>query len=149
MYLKSLFFTAIFSLLSIVTSFSQTITGSGGSVPWLVLTEEYPSSPFNDTTKVQIYYDGSSYNGYATSLQYKIAYDGNALTNIDTIDSDLSSDWIITFNDSTDNDEVLVSVVYTGGDVTTDSLQNGRIMTLKFINVNNQLLYSNEQNLSS
>jgi len=52
---------------------AQTTTGSGGSVPWLVLTEEYPSSPFNDTTKVQIYYDGSSYNGYATSLiHYKM-----------------------------------------------------------------------------
>lgn len=128
---------------------AQTTTGSGGSVPWLVLTEEYPSSPFNDTTKVQIYYDGSSYNGYATSLQYKIAYDGNALTNIDTIDSDLSSDWFITFNDDTDADQVLVSVVYTGSDVTTDSISDGRIMTLKFMNVHNQLLYSNEQNLSA
>ena len=65
-------------LLTFLCSFSVSAqtSGNGGSSPWVVLTSQYPTSPFNDTTEVDVYFDGSSYSGYVTSLQFKVDYDG-------------------------------------------------------------------------
>jgi len=137
-------------LLTIVTPFvakAQT-SGNGGSVPWVVLTDEYDTSPFNDTTNVDIYYDGSSYSGYVTSLQFKVAYDTEAFDSLYTVTSNLSSDYVLSYNEDTDNDEVLLSVVYMGSSTTT-TIPDGSILTLKFDNVPTKLLYSNEQNLTA
>ena len=128
-------------------AFAQT-TGNGQSKPWVVLTDEYDTSPFNDTTKVNIYFDGSAYTGYVTSAQFKVNYDGDAFTKVFEAENLLGSDYAISFNDDTTNDEVLVSVVYLGSSTTT-SLPDTAIVKLRFENVHNELLYNNESNLSA
>ena len=128
-------------------AFAQT-SGNGQSKPWVVLTDEYDTSPFNDTTKVNIYFDGSAYTGYVTSAQFKVTYDGDAFTKVFEVENLLGSDYAISFNDDTTNDEVLVSVVYLGSSTTT-SLPDTAIVKLRFENVHNELLYNNESNLSA
>jgi hypothetical protein len=139
-------FTLFFLLISPIL-YGQT-TGNGGSSPWLVLTNEYDTSPFNDTTDVEIYFDGSSYNGYVTSLQFKIAYDGVTFDSLYTIKSNLSNDYIMSYNEDQDNDEVLVSLVYMGASKVT-SFPDTAIVTLKMSNIAVKLLYSNEQNITA
>lgn len=129
-------------------TYAQSTSGNGGSSPWVVLTEEYDTSPFNDTTKVDIYFDGSSYSGYVTSVQFKVAYDGDTFDSLYTITSNLSSDYVMSYNEDQTNDEVLISIVYTGNSSTT-SISDGSIVTLKFDNVPTKLLYSNEQNITA
>ena len=92
-------------LLCSFSAFAQT-SGNGGSSPWVVLTNEYPTSPFNDTTEVPIYFDGSSYSGYVTSLQFKVDYDGVTFDSLFTITNNLSSDYVLTYNEDLTNDEV-------------------------------------------
>src|SRR6056300_54233 len=139
-------FTLFLLVLSPLLVYSQT-TGNGGSSPWLVLTNEYDTSPFNDTTDVEIYFDGSSYNGYVTSAQFKVAYDGDTFDSLYTIQSNLSNDYIMSYNEDQVNDEVLVSLVYTGNSKVT-SFPDTAIVTLKMSNVVVKLLYSNEQNIT-
>ena len=137
----------LLQILIVPTVFSQT-TGNGGSSPWLVLTNEYDTSPFNDTTNVEIYFDGSSYNGYVTSLQFKVAYDGITFDSLYTIKSNLSNDYIMSFNEDKDNNEVLISLVYMGASKVT-SFPDTAIVTLKMSNIAVKLLYSNEQNITA
>lgn len=144
--MKKLFLTLLFLVFPLVSQ-AQT-EGNGGSVPWVVLTDEYDTSPFNDTTMVDIYYDGSSYTGYVTSLQFKIAYDSEAFDSLYEIESNLSSAYVLSYNDDTTNDEILISLVYTGNSTTT-TIPDGSILTLKFDNVATKLLYSNEQNITA
>jgi len=67
------FLTLILLLTLSIPVFGQgQYAGNGGSDPWVVLQNEYPTSPFNDTTEVNIWFDGSSYSGYVTSLQFKV-----------------------------------------------------------------------------
>lgn len=146
-FLKKLFLTTLF-LLTPLTFLNAQTSGNGGSSPWLVLTNEYNTSPFNDTTDVKIYFDGTSYSGYVTSVQFKIAYDGNAFDSLYTIADNLSSDYTMSYNEDKTNDEVLISIVYTGNSSTT-SFPNSHIVTLKFDNIATALLYSNEQNLTA
>lgn len=144
--MKKLFLLFLLSVTPFVAT-AQT-GGNGGSVPWVVLTDEYDTSPFNDTTNVDIYYDGSSYTGYVTSLQFKVAYDSEAFDSLYTVESNLSSDYVLSYNEDTTNDEVLISIVYMGNSTTT-TISDGSIITLKFDNVPVKLLYSNEQNLTA
>ena len=139
----------LFFLLALVPlgAFAQT-SGNGQSKPWVVLTDEYDTSPFNDTTKVEIYFDGSAYTGYVTSVQFKINYDGDAFTKVYEVENLIGANYTISFNDDTVNDQVLVSMVYTGASTTT-SFPNSAIVRLRFQNVHNQLLYNNEANLSA
>ena len=146
-FLRKLFLATLF-LLSPLTILNAQTSGNGGSSPWLVLTNEYNTSPFNDTTDVKIYFDGTSYSGYVTSVQFKIAYDGNAFDSLYTITDNLSSDYTMSYNEDKTNDEVLISIVYTGNSSTT-SFPNSHIVTLKFDNIATALLYSNEQNLTA
>ena len=146
-FLRKLFLATLF-LLSPLTFLNAQTSGNGGSSPWLVLTNEYNTSPFNDTTDVKIYFDGTSYSGYVTSVQFKIAYDGNAFDSLYTITDNLSSDYTMSYNEDKTNDEVLISIVYTGNSSTT-SFPNSHIVTLKFDNIATALLYSNEQNLTA
>jgi len=146
-FLKKLFLSTLF-LLTPLTFLNAQTSGNGGSSPWLVLTDEYNTSPFNDTTDVKIYFDGTSYSGYVTSVQFKIAYDGNAFDSLYTITDNLSSDYTMSYNEDKTNDEVLISIVYTGSSSTT-SFPNSHIVTLKFDNIATALLYSNEQNLTA
>lgn len=127
---------------------AQSTSGNGGSTPWVVLTEEYDTSPFNDTTNVDVYFDGSSYTGYVTSVQFKVAYDGVTFDSLYTIKSNLSSDYVMSYNEDQDNDEVLISIVYIGSSTTT-TIPDGSIVTLKLDNVPVKLLYSNEQNITA
>lgn len=142
-------FLNIFSLILLCSfsAFAQT-SGNGGSSPWVVLTSQYPTSPFNDTTEVQVYFDGSSYSGYVTSLQFKVDYDGDTFDSLHSIQNNLSSDYVLTYNENTSNDEVLISLVYTGSSTTT-SFPDTAIVTLKFDHVPVKLLYSNEQNITA
>lgn len=127
---------------------AQSTSGNGGSTPWVVLTEEYDTSPFNDTTNVDVYFDGSSYTGYVTSVQFKVAYDGVTFDSLYTIKSNLSNDYVMSYNEDQDNDEVLISIVYIGSSTTT-TIPGGSIVTLKLDNVPVKLLYSNEQNITA
>lgn len=127
---------------------AQSTSGNGGSTPWVVLTEEYDTSPFNDTTNVDVYFDGSSYTGYVTSVQFKVAYDGVTFDSLYTIKSNLSNDYVMSYNEDQDNDEVLISIVYIGSSTTT-TIPDGSIVTLKLDNVPVKLLYSNEQNITA
>jgi hypothetical protein len=54
----------------------------------------------------------------------------------------------MSYNEDKTNDEVLISIVYTGNSSTT-SFPNSHIVTLKFDNIATALLYSNEQNLTA
>jgi hypothetical protein len=141
-------FLNIFSLILLCSfsAFAQT-SGNGGSSPWVVLTSQYPTSPFNDTTEVQVYFDGSSYSGYVTSLQFKVDYDGVTFDSLYSIQNNLSSDYVLTYNEDVSNDEVLISIVYTGSSTTT-SFPDTAIVTLKFDHVPVKLLYSNQQNIT-
>ena len=142
------YFLALLLVVAPLFSFAQT-SGNGGSIPWLVLTDEYDTSPFNDTTLVDIYFDGSSYSaGYVTAVQFKVAYDGTAFDSLYTIESNLSSDYVMTYNENTTANNVLISIVYTGGSTTT-TIPDGSIVTLKFDNIPVKLIYSNEQNLTA
>lgn len=142
------YFLSLLLVVAPLFSFAQT-SGNGGSVPWIVLTDEYDTSPFNDTTLVDVYFDGSSYTaGHVTALQFKIAYDGTAFDSLYTIKSNLSSNYVMTYNEDTANNSVLISIVYTGSSTTT-SIPDGSIVTLKFDNIPVKLLYSNEQNLTA
>lgn len=127
---------------------AQSTSGNGGSTPWVVLTEEYDTSPFNDTTNVDVYFDGSSYTGYVTSVQFKVAYDGVTFDSLYTIKSNLSNDYVMSYNEDQDNDEVLISIVYIGSSTTT-TIPDGSIVTLKLDNIPVKLLYSNEQNITA
>jgi len=142
---KKFLFLVLLLTLGPLGAYAQT-TGNGQSKPWVVLTNEYDTSPFNDTTKVEVYFDGSAYSGYVTSAQFKLNYDGNAFTKVYEVENLLGSDYAISFNDDTVNDEVLVSVVYLGSS-TTVTLPDTSIVRLRFENVHDQLLYSNESNL--
>ena len=146
-FLRKLFLATLF-VLTPFTFINAQLSGNGGSSPWLVLATDYDTSPFNDTTNVPIYFDGSSYSGYVTSVQFKIAYDGNAFDSLYTITDNLSSDYTMSYNEDKSNDEVLISIVYTGSSSTT-SFPDTSIVTLKFDNIPNALLYSNEQNLTA
>ena len=142
-------FLNIFSLILLCTfsAFAQT-SGNGGSSPWVVLTDDYPTSPFNDTTEVPVYYDGSNYSGKVTSLQFKVDYDGVTFDSLYTITSNLSNDYVLTYNEDLSNDEVLISIVYSGSSTTT-TFPDTAIVTLKFDHVSVKLLYSNEQNITA
>ena len=143
------FLTLILLLTLSIPVFGQgQYAGNGGSDPWVVLQNEYPTSPFNDTTEVNIWFDGSSYSGYVTSLQFKVDYDGITFDSLHTITSHLSSDYVMSFNEDQDNDEVLISLVYTGTSKTV-SFPDTAIVTLKFDHVPVKLLYSNEQNITA
>ena len=142
------FLNLLFLLTIAIPVFGQgQYAGNGGSDPWVVLQDEYPTSPFNDTTNVNVWFDGSTYNGYVTSLQFKVDYDGVTFDSLYTITSNLSSDYVMSFNEDQDNDEVLVSLVYTGTSKTV-SFPDTAIITLKLDNVPVKLLYSNEQNVT-
>jgi len=142
-------FLNIFSLILLCSfsAFAQT-SGNGGSSPWVVLTDDYPTSPFNDTTEIPVYYDGSNYSGKVTSLQFKIDYDGVTFDSLYTITSNLSNDYVLTYNEDLSNDEVLISIVYSGSSTTT-TFPDTAIVTLKFDHVPVKLLYSNEQNITA
>jgi hypothetical protein len=144
---KTLMFLA-FMLGTFTSIQAQSTSGNGGSTPWVVLTEEYDTSPFNDTTNVDVYFDGSSYTGYVTSVQFKVAYDGVTFDSLYTIKSNLSNDYVMSYNEDQDNDEVLISIVYIGSSTTT-TIPDGSIVTLKLDNVPVKLLYSNEQNITA
>jgi hypothetical protein len=58
---------AILLLGSFSTTLAQT-TGNGAGKAWVVLDSQYNTSPFNDTTKVDVYFDGSDYIGHITSF---------------------------------------------------------------------------------
>lgn len=137
-----------FMLGTFISIQAQSTSGNGGSTPWVVLTEEYDTSPFNDTTNVDVYFDGSSYTGYVTSVQFKVAYDGVTFDSLYTIKSNLSNDYVMSYNEDQDNDEVLISIVYIGSSTTT-TIPGGSIVTLKLDNVPVKLLYSNEQNITA
>lgn len=140
-------FTAIFMFLTWSVGIGQT-SGNGGSVPWVVLDSEYNTSPFNDTTEVDIWFDGSSYNGKVTSVQFKIAYDGATFDSLYTITSNLSSNYNLSYNENKTSNEVLISIVYTGGSP-VPTIPDQSIVTLKFDHIPVKLLYSNEQNITN
>jgi len=144
--MKILFKLFTFFLLS--TSVLAQTSGNGGSTPWVVLTNQYQTSPFNDTTKVPVYYDGSNYSGNVTSLQFKIDYDGVTFDSLFSITSKLSSDYTLSYNEDKTNDEVLISIVYTGSSTST-SFPDTSIIVLNFDHVPVKLLYSNEQNITA
>ena len=145
--MKKLLFLVLLLTLGPLGAFAQT-TGNGQSKPWVVLTNEYDTSPFNDTTKVEVYFDGSAYTGYVTSVQFEVTYDGNAFAKVYEVENLLGSDYAISFNDDTVNDQVLVSVVYLGSSTIT-SLPDDAIVRLRFENVHEELVYNNEANLAA
>lgn len=130
-----------------IISLAQT-TGNGQGKAWVVLTSNYNTSPFNPTTDVDVFFDGSDYNGHITSVQFRIGYDGNAFTAVDSIVNLLGNQYIINYNDDTDNNSVLVSIVYIGSS-STQSIPDGAIITIKFTNIPPALIYTQEQNRSS
>lgn len=134
-------------LLLPILSLGQTI-GNGQGKAWVVLTSDYNTSPFNSTTDVDIFFDGSDYNGNITSVQFRIGYDGNAFTEVDSIVNLLGNQYVINYNDDTDNNRVLVSIVYIGSS-STQTIQDGAIATIKFTNIPPALIYTQEQNRSS
>ena len=146
MKLFKLFFLLLLSAGWVSNTTAQT-NGNGGSIPWVVLTNEYDTSPFNDTTKVDVYFDASDYDGVVTSLQFKVSYDGTAFDKVYEVVHNLSNDYIISYNDNTTKNEVLISLVYVGSD-TEVSIPDTAITTIKLDNIPNALLYSNQQNLN-
>ena len=138
--------SALFALLPINTSLAQH-TGNGGSIPWIVLDSKYDTSPFNDTTKVDVWFDGSSYTGAVTSVQFKVKYDGATFTKVyDVVNNLDTSKWTISFNDNTSLDEVLISLVYTS--TNPPSIADTSFVTIKLQNVHNKLIYNNQQNIT-
>ena len=145
--MKSFLFTLVAFLLLPLGAYGQ-FAGNGGSTPWVVLADDYDTSPFNDTTDVDIWFDGSSYSGYVTSLQFKVDYDGDAFTGLHSVVSNLSSAYVMSYNEDTTNDEILFSIVYTGSSKTT-SFPDTAIVTLKMDHVPAKLVYSNEENITA
>ena len=145
--MKSFLFTLVAFLLLPLGAYGQ-FAGNGGSTPWVVLADDYDTSPFNDTTDVDIWFDGSSYSGYVTSLQFKVDYDGVAFTGLHSVVSNLSSAYVMSYNEDTTNDEILFSIVYTGSSKTT-SFPDTAIVTLKMDHVPAKLVYSNEENITA
>lgn len=146
-FLKKIILTTLFVVSPILFINAQT-SGNGGSIPWVVLTNEYDTSPFNDTTLVDVYFDGSDYSGNVTSVQFKVGYDGNAFDSVYKVVHNLSNDYLISYNDNQSSNEVLISLVYTGSSSNT-SIPDTAFVTIKLDNIPNSLLYSNEQNLQS
>lgn len=134
-------------LLFPIISLAQ-ITGNGQGKAWVVLTSNYNTSPFNSTTDLNVFFDGADYNGHITSVQFKIGYDGNAFTAVDSIVNLLGNQYVLSYNDDTDNNNVLISIVYTGSS-STQTIPDGAIVTLKFTNIPPALIYTQEQNRSS
>lgn len=134
-------------LLLPIISLAQT-TGNGQGKAWVVLTSNYNTSPFNPTTDVNVFFDGDDYNGHITSVQFRIGYDGNAFTAVDSIVNLLGNQYIINYNDDTDNNNVLVSIVYIGSS-STQTIPDGAIVTIKLTNIPPALIYTQEQNRSS
>jgi hypothetical protein len=122
--------------------------GNGQGKPWVVLTSQYNTSPFNTTTDVDVYFDGSDYSANVTSIQFRIGYDGTAFTSVNTVVNLLGSSYVINFNDDIDANTVLVSVVYTGSS-STQTIPDGAFVTIKFNNTPAALLYNQEQNRSA
>ena len=145
--MKSFLFTLVAFLLLPLGAYGQ-FAGNGGSTPWVVLADDYDTSPFNDTTDVDIWFDGSSYSGYVTSLQFKIDYDGDTFDSLYTVQSNLPSSYIMSYNEDKSNDEVLFSIVYTGSSTTT-SFPDTAIITLKMDHIPAKLVYSNEENITA
>jgi len=146
-FLKKIILTTLFVVSPILFINAQT-SGNGGSIPWVVLTNEYDTSPFNDTTLVDVYFDGSDYSGTVTSVQFKVGYDGNAFDSVYKVVHNLSNDYLLSYNDNQSSNEVLISLVYTGSSSNT-SIPDTAFVTIKLDNIPNSLLYSNEQNLQS
>ena len=144
--MKKFILLAILILGSFSAAVSQT-TGNGAGKAWVVLDSQYNTSPFNDTTKVDVYFDGSDYVGYITSVQFRIGYDGNAFSNVYDVQNKLGPNYIVSFNDNTISDQVLVSIVYVGQSAIT-SFPQGSMVTIRFRNIHPYLLYSNEQNIT-
>lgn len=144
--LKFIFLLII--LISGTTKVFGQITGNGQGKAWVILTSEYNTSPFNQTTDVNIYFDGSDYNGNITSVQFRIGYDGDAFTEVSSIENLLGSEYIINYNDDTAGNTVLVSIVYSGSS-STQTISDGAIITIKYTNIPESLIYSQEQNRSS
>lgn len=134
-------------LLFPIISLAQ-ITGNGQGKAWVVLTSNYNTSPFNSTTDLNVFFDGADYNGHITSVQFKIGYDGNAFTAVDSIVNLLGNQYVLNYNDDADNNNVLISIVYTGSS-STQTMPDGAIVTLKFTNIPPALIYTQEQNRSS
>ena len=123
-------------------------TGNGGSIAWVVLDSTYHTSPFNDTTKVDIWFDGSAYSGNVTSVQFKVKYDGLAFESVYEVSNNLDTNsWTLSYNDDTDANTVLISFVNTAGQSTT--IPDTNFVTIKLKNIHNKLLYSNEQNITN
>lgn len=121
-------------------------TGNGGSIAWVVLDSAYHASPFNDTTKVDVWFDGSAYSGNVTSVQFKVAYDGDTFDNVYEVTNNLdTNNWTLSYNDDVTVNTVLVSFVNTAGQNTT--IPDTNFVTIKLKNIHNKLLYTNEQNI--
>jgi hypothetical protein len=122
--------------------------GNGQGKPWVVLTSQYNTSPFNTTTDVDVYFDGSDYDANVTSIQFRIGYDGAAFVNVNSIVNLLGNEYTLSFNDNTDANTVLVSILYIGSS-STQTIPNGAFVTIKFNNIPAALLYNQEQNRSA
>jgi hypothetical protein len=144
--LKKFILLAILILGSFSTTLAQT-TGNGAGKAWVVLDSQYNTSPFNDTTKVDVYFDGSDYIGHITSVQFRIGYDGNAFVGVNDVQNRLGANYIVSYNDNTTANQVLISIVYTGQSATA-SFSQGSMVTIRFQNIHPYLLYSNEQNIT-
>jgi len=129
-----------------MSTLAQT-NGNGAGKAWIVLDSKYNTSPFNDTTKVDVYFDGADYIGYVTSVQFRIGYDGNAFTKVYDVVNKLGPSYVVSFNDNTTNDQLLISIVYTGQSSIT-TIPQGSMVTVRFQNIHNYLLYNNEQNIT-
>jgi len=144
--MKNLFLGILFLLLPTIL-LSQT-NGNGQGNAWVVLTSQYNTSPFNSTTDVNVFFDGSDYSGNITSIQFRLGYDGNAFTSVNDVVNLLGSDYVVNYNDDLDNDRVLISVVYTGSS-SSQTIPNGAFVTVKLNNIPSSLIYSQEQNRSA
>lgn len=143
--MKRLLLSILFIALPVL-ALGQT-SGNGQGNGWVVLTSQYNTSPFNTTTDVNVYFDGSSYSGNITSVQFRLGYDGVSFTSVNSITNLLGSDYVINYNDDVSTDRVLISVVYTGS--SNQTIADGAFVTVKFNNVPEALLYNQEQNRSA
>jgi hypothetical protein len=144
--MKTFTILALYVLMLPLSAMAQT-TGNAAGKAWVVLDSQYNTSPFNDTTKVDIYFDGIDYVGHITSVQFRIGYDGNAFTKVYDVQNKLGANYVISFNDDTTAKRVLVSIVYTGQSSVT-TIPQGTMVTVRFQNIHPYLLYSNEQNIT-
>jgi hypothetical protein len=134
-------------LLIVPTILLSQTNGNGQGKAWVVLTSQYNTSPFNSTTDVNVYFDGSDYNGNITSVQFRLGYDGNSFTSVNDVVNLLGSDYVVNYNDDLANDRVLISVVYTASG--NETIPDGAFVTVKLNNVPSALIYNQEQNRSS